>query len=90
MARLVELSRSPVNQMRGYHRCNLCDADDACHPAEVVWEGEVHVVGSAEIRVIGADGVRYAAPNMILHYVSAHHYLPPTEFVDAVLNRARR
>lgn len=41
--------------------------------------------GQAEIRVIGELDI-YAAPDLIYHYVSAHDYLPPPEFVEAVLN----
>lgn len=37
-----------------------------------------------EIRVIGETEI-YAAPALIYHYVQAHHYRPPDEFVAAVL-----
>ncbi len=43
------------------------------------------VVGSAEIRVQGPRGDRYAAPDMIIHYVEAHGYRPPDDFVAGVL-----
>jgi hypothetical protein len=33
---------------------------------------------------VPGDGVLYVAPEMIAHYVSAHGYLPPDEFVQAV------
>jgi hypothetical protein len=29
--------------------------------------------------------VLYVAPEMVLHYVTVHHYCPPDEFVDAVV-----
>lgn len=38
----------------------------------------------AEIRVRGVDVV-YAAPNVVAHHVTVHDYLPPREFVEAVL-----
>jgi hypothetical protein len=41
--------------------------------------------GDGEIRVIGADGVTYAAPVLLLHYVVVHKYSPPQQFVEAVL-----
>jgi len=41
-------------------------------------------LGSAEIRVKGANGVVYGAPNLVYHYVVAHDYLPPAAFIDAV------
>ena len=31
----------------------------------------------------------YAAPNLIYHYVKEHRYLPPMEFINAVLSAAR-
>lgn len=39
---------------------------------------------AAEIRVRGLDVV-YAAPNVVSHHVVVHGYLPPREFVEAVL-----
>ena len=42
------------------------------------------VSGSAEIRVRGANRV-YAAPELVYHYVVAHQYKPPREFIEAVL-----
>jgi hypothetical protein len=34
---------------------------------------------------IPASGLLYVAPEMIAHYVEAHDYLPPQEFIDAML-----
>jgi hypothetical protein len=48
-------------------------------------------LGNGEIIVKGEDGRRYAAPTLILHYIEAHHYLPPEEFIQAVRHvRSRR
>jgi hypothetical protein len=56
-------------------------------------------LGTAEIRVFSTRGelpteqgstyqynrdVIFAAPNLIYHYVEAHHYKPPDEFVEAL------
>jgi hypothetical protein len=60
----------------GFHACEFCGEEG------VSYEGLR--LGSAEIRVFGEARV-YAAPNLILHYVHAHHYLPPAEFVEAVM-----
>lgn len=54
---------------RGWHSCPFCDG--------------VHARGSAEIRVAG-NGVVYAAPALIAHYVAVHRYVPPPGFVDAL------
>jgi len=72
-----------VREFRGYHECELC--------SEPAWPyigkrgNEELALGSAEIRVSGKNGVVYAAPNLIYHYVIDHHYLPPEEFIQAVL-----
>jgi hypothetical protein len=70
-ARLLQLCERPVRQTRGIHLCPFC-------------RGKNRVGGSAEIRVAGVDKV-YAAPELIHHYVVAHGYKPPEEFVTAVL-----
>lgn len=41
-------------------------------------------LGQAEIRVAGGDLI-YAAPTLIYHYVEAHDYRPPVEFIERVL-----
>ena len=48
--------------------------------------GEQLELGYAEIRVLGERGKIYAAPNMLYHYVTVHHYKPPDEFVRALKN----
>jgi hypothetical protein len=42
-------------------------------------------LSSTEIRVVGRDGRVYAAPGLVCHYVAAHGYQPPQEFVEAVM-----
>ena len=41
--------------------------------------------GSAEIRVLSKSDI-YAAPDLIHHYITAHQYRPPDEFVQATLD----
>lgn len=60
---------------RGRHDCDLCVVRDEEEP---VW-------GSAEVRAVGSDGTRFAAPTLILHYVTVHRYRPPDAFIAAVL-----
>jgi hypothetical protein len=83
--RLVELcGQYGVHRTRGWHACTLCPPD-AAYPTMVHTATGAYPVGSAEIRVEGLDGIRYAAPNMIVHYVLEHHYRPPHVFIAAVL-----
>ncbi len=60
-------------------KCPLCN-----EPVSVEIDGESVRLGSAEIRVLGDDGI-YAAPDLLPHYIEAHGYQPPDEFVDAVI-----
>jgi len=69
LARLCRDSRYMLE--RGFHPCVFCD------------KGPGVVMGNAEIRVQG-DGVVYASPTLVAHYVSQHQYLPPLGFMDAV------
>ena len=69
--KLGMLCERPVKQTRGRYLCHLCS-------------GEGRPGGSYEIRVTG-NGRVYAAPSLVHHYVVAHDYRPPDEFVRAVL-----
>ncbi len=74
-------------QMRGVHACNLCEPmRHSYHQVEV--PGNRFLLGSAEVRVQGNR--RYAAPNLVLHYVIDQGYAPPQEFVDAVNHIEKR
>jgi hypothetical protein len=70
-----------VAQTRGLHDCEFC-SQNSSFVAER--HGQRLLLGSAEIRVFSADAKIYAAPNLIYHYVSVHHYRPPEEFVLAL------
>jgi hypothetical protein len=45
-------------------------------------------LGNGEIWTVGEHGV-YAAPTLLIHYIKEHNYLPPSEFIDSVLNGPR-
>jgi hypothetical protein len=80
LPRLEELAEARVAQTRGYHFCEFCPRgpDRELIPRE-----------SAEFRVKG-DGVVYAVPQLALHYISAHNYLPPAEFCAAAMTATER
>jgi len=80
---LFSICQTPVNTTRGYHQCPFCKLKSIGTKAE---NGlDTIILGSAEIRVEGQRGIVYAAPNLIYHYVETHGYLPPEEFIAAVL-----
>ena len=75
---LKRLCVYPIHLHRGFHVCEFCHGswDDDKWPR----------IGNGQIRVCSTNGVWYSAPTMVHHYVSAHQYLPPDEFIDAVTN----
>jgi len=70
-ALLAVVDGEPVNLTRGYHYCEICGPS-------------ADVRGNGEIRVPARPGVMFAAPVLIGHYVTAHSYRPPDEFIAAV------
>lgn len=73
---LKSLCESPILLHRGFHQCELCE------PGE-------QFQGNGQIRIEDQNGQIYSAPTMIYHYVTAHSYRPPEEFIEAVLNPKR-
>ena len=60
------------------------------HPTEYAAQrGDTLHLGSASIEVM-AGGRHWVAPNLVLHYVSEHGYLPPAEVVAALGEPGRR
>ena len=80
--RLWTFCQLRVERSRGIHWCKICAVDE---PVIVEHNGEPWVVGTAEVRALGAAGQVYAAPDMIYHYVTAHSYRPPDVFIEAIL-----
>ncbi len=69
--KLARLCQQRFKQTRGVHGCEFCTGRDRPR-------------SSSEMRVSLGDRV-YAAPSLVHHYVVAHDYRPPDEFVAAVL-----
>lgn len=90
---LRRLTRAPAAKTRGYHWCEYCLADLVPPTDPAADRRSLHremesrnALGNGEILVRGSDGTIYHAPVMIAHYVVDHAYLPPEEFVTAVLD----
>ena len=71
-----------TNQTRGYHICPFCAKPEVGVPLKI--EGMQVKLGSAEIHVRGPLGHVFVAPDLICHYILAHRYIPPKEFIEAV------
>ena len=89
-AGLMKLCHTPVNQTRGFHLSPFADEQQQRQGCWVRTPGGMRRLGSAEIRVEGPGGKVYAAPDMVLHYVTDARYLPPPEFVCAVCEWYRK
>jgi hypothetical protein len=76
----------PCARTRGWHSCELEHAGHRLeYPLRVTINDTDIALGSAEVRVVSHDGSWLIAPNLILHYVKDHSYLPPRAFIEAVL-----
>ncbi len=70
-------SAYPHYCFRGLMTCSFCISAGLPSPGPI-WSQE-------NIFVPGVDVV-YVAPGGIVHYIEAHSYLPPSEFVEAALH----
>lgn len=71
-------------QSRGFHHCDHCSEEFI----EIRRGAESVRLGSAELWVSGSNGKLYVAPDLIIHYIRDHNYMPPQEFIDAVMARS--
>ena len=84
LERVLALCFKPINQTRGFHQSPFLKSRSLGYPIE--YKGQKMLLGSAEIRVTGRDGKSYAAPNLIYHYIKDCSYMPPVEFLDALMS----
>jgi hypothetical protein len=80
LERLRELLLAPWQPLlfMGVHSCELCP------PQRIVAGKFVVPMGSHNLFIPGERCV-YVAPELIVHYIEAHQYKPPEEFVGALL-----
>jgi hypothetical protein len=88
-ARLMTLLVEPWQPfaVAGFHHCGFCRFTGG--PGTIHYQpqrgGSVSaVVGASNIFVPGLDAI-YMAPSLIAHYIDAHAYRPPDEFIAAVM-----
>lgn len=75
---LVRQARTAYSHynFRGAMSCSICKSTGLDSPGPIWSQENIFVPGS---------GVVYVAPGGIAHYIEGHSYLPPEEFIDAVL-----
>jgi hypothetical protein len=67
----------------GVHECELCRPGVQ---SSFIF-GDHHLSSTSVANLfVPQDGVIYVAPEGIGHYILCHRYLPPPEFIEAVLN----
>ena len=69
--RLTAASWRMTNMSLGFHECELCDLSP-------------YFRGNGEYHYYLSDGITYAAPMMLLHYVEEHGYRTPVVFRSAL------
>jgi len=83
--RLALLAMLRLFSCMGHHDCDLGTCRSGLPQLESKWRGmTIPRYCSNEILVPNRTWI-YRAPALILHYIRAHHYLPPVCFIDAVL-----
>jgi hypothetical protein len=83
--KLLALATRPVNVMRGVHHCELCGIESPIIVIDPGLPGRRAILGTGEVRVLREDGILLAAPTLVVHYIDAHGYKPPQDFIDAVI-----
>lgn len=85
-AKLVRLANKPAPQpfvCGGSQPCDLCQFTGASTAQR---HNGLPVKGVGHLNLfVPSDRFLFAAPESITHYVDAHRYLPPDEFISAVL-----
>lgn len=82
--RLWKYMRYPVRVTRGFQMCPFCSLGKFEVPT-TTFNGQTRKVGFYEFSVWGQDNTVYAVTSLIFHYMDAHRYKPPQEFIEAVM-----
>lgn len=90
---------SQVEEFRSTRPCQICYPDmkslreatfsDAGSEINAVHSnGSEYMLGSANVLIQGAEKC-FISPDLIWHFVKKHSYLPPEEFISAVMSKKR-
>lgn len=90
--KMKKMAKHPVELYRGFHICELCELPEELKGKRFSdqWDAWAkHRSSNGEIRV-SRDGLTYAAPVLITHYIEDHGYLPPAVFIQALNEEAEQ
>lgn len=82
--KLEQFCLKPMIQTLGKRDCPLCDKRG---PVKMIISTgkELILHGTDQLRILSTDRTKvYVVPNLIIHFVKAHGYTPPQEFIDAI------
>ena len=95
--KLKKLAQRPVELYRGQHACELCRDPEMLSNGEIritirtFADSEDVEASATTLRARATESgailyrqITYAAPVLIVHYIEAHNYLPPAEFLKAL------
>jgi hypothetical protein len=80
------LCNSPEILYAGFHTCAFCPEPGNPEEKYQVFRLRQSGLGSGDILLRNSDGSCFVAPNLLIHYVEVHGYLPPAPFLDAGVN----
>ncbi|MBI3632424.1 MAG: hypothetical protein HY225_03175 [Candidatus Vogelbacteria bacterium] len=64
----------------GFHLCSFCATGFD------MGRNKYSKISSGDVNLTFENAHKWVMPDMILHYVGDHHWLPPANFVDDVMN----
>jgi hypothetical protein len=84
---LEDAARSPIDRTRGWHTCPFCQgASRHASTPYTTSTGEVMELGDASLEINVDSRRRWLAPNLVLHYIADHDYVPPGEVIALIMN----
>jgi hypothetical protein len=63
----------------GFHLCEFCD--NKKHG-----KNRFSASSSGDVSLVFTNGRKWVMPDMILHYIGDHNWLPPREFVEDIMS----
>ena len=89
LCELLQRPWAPMHYM-GYQDCRFCRFTGGRSTQLQRKGGIARIPGNSILNLfVPGDGVIYGSPELIAHYIDAHEYRPPDEFVEAVLKCPR-
>ncbi len=73
-------TRAITHVFLGIHECDLCDVELSANQLNII-----NGFGSKTTFIAYKDRL-YIFPDLIIHYINDHSYLPPAEFIEGALD----